>query len=746
MLNRHIDSIIYQSYLKLGELAYILTTNSKNGLEATREQKALWNKAIYISSLLDVVTDQIELQNGVFYRLIGTTVAEMNQLLACLKDVAEIYNYPVAPFLPGNLSRINLGGAFQGAPGANGSSSYIAVGFAESNTGTNFTSTPTGSTTHVAFKASTSPIVLQSSSFTGLWIPIAGVGGEDGTDGVDGESVYPYVRYAADADGTDFSATPDVSRRYVAFLLSSEDLGLTPIVDEFLGLFTPYIGTNGTNGIDGVDGNTIICGSTAPDNALGINSDVYLDTTSWIIYAPKSGGVWPVGVSIIGATGPPGADGANGIDGVGQDGLDGDSIYMYIAYSESLDGNNYILVKSNDPTAILAPFDLSKQYIAILTSTTRIGDVIVQASFTGQWTRYKGDGDRWSSFSTTSLTIALGNQLLLIEKELAYTTGQLIVIAKDEDPLIRMEGLVISYNPLTGQLSVDVAIINGAGTFTAWDVNLQAGIVSPPSNIYGGASPTNITVGGLAAGSSISGLTYDAIIEAMTQFYYSPAFTAFAISGQAVTVEVGTTVSGSKTFTWSISNIGNVGANNLIIRNITGGSSDLATAVNATLGTLAAVAIGTITKTTATSHVWRVLATDTHTVVFQRDFTVNWYWMKYIGTSTNTVLTEAQIEALAAISLSSGFAATYALAAGGYKYFVWDDALGSPTATTGFKDTATNLAVDMADVTDHANYSNIQNGWSYALVSVTNAQGVVSNKRVYRTRNILGGAINIIVS
>ena len=52
----------------------------------------------------------------------------------------------------------------------------------------------------------------------------------------------------------------------------------------------------------------------------------------------------------------------------------------------------------------------------------------------------------------------------------------------------------------------------------------------------------------------------------------------------------------------------------------------------------------------------------------------------------------------------------------------------------------------MADSSDNAAFSNVQNGWSYALVSVTNANGATTNYRVYRTKNILGGSINIQVS
>lgn len=68
---------------------------------------------------------------------------------------------------------------------------------------------------------------------------------------------------------------------------------------------------------------------------------------------------------------------------------------------------------------------------------------------------------------------------------------------------------------------------------------------------YGGASPTTATVGGLAAGTAISGSTYDAIFQAILVPFVAPVFNSFAVTGLSNTVEVGNTLSGSKTFTWT---------------------------------------------------------------------------------------------------------------------------------------------------------------------------------------------------
>jgi hypothetical protein len=66
------------------------------------------------------------------------------------------------------------------------------------------------------------------------------------------------------------------------------------------------------------------------------------------------------------------------------------------------------------------------------------------------------------------------------------------------------------------------------------------------------------------------------------------------------------------------------------------------------------------------------------------------------------------------------------------------------TAPTSFKDTATNFDVSMAGVAQ--GYTTAVGALFCQLVSVTNAFGVTIDYRVFRTLNILNGAINIIVA
>jgi hypothetical protein len=76
-------------------------------------------------------------------------------------------------------------------------------------------------------------------------------------------------------------------------------------------------GPQGPAGSPGANGNTVLYGPTDPVE-VGKDGDFYINTTTDMIFGPKSGGAWPPGTSIIGppgATGAPGTPGAPGAPG-----------------------------------------------------------------------------------------------------------------------------------------------------------------------------------------------------------------------------------------------------------------------------------------------------------------------------------------------------------------------------------------------------------------------------------------------
>jgi hypothetical protein len=152
---------------------------------------------------------------------------------------------------------------------------------------------------------------------------------------------------------------------------------------------------------------------------------------------------------------------------------------------------------------------------------------------------------------------------------------------------------------------------------------------------------------------------------------------------------------------------------------------------------------GTISKTSASSHVFEISATNTNAILFTRTLSVSWVWRLYFGASVNPTLTSGNILALS--SKLGGYPGTYSMPAGGYKYICYADVAGGQL--TSAKDSQTGFNVPMATSADNAAYSNVDGGgFSYAVVSHTNGNGIVTNYRVYRTKNVLGGSLSMVVT
>jgi len=305
--------------------------------------------------------------------------------------------------------------------------------------------------------------------------------------------------------------------------------------------------------------------------------------------------------------------------------------------------------------------------------------------------------------------------------------------------------------------AISTAWSPAAGTIAIGDTlqtilqKLQGNISSSFSGNFSPATTSTVTVGGLAAGQSLGTGALTSINEILTTMlapYIAPTFTSFSMSGQSTSVECGATVSGTKSFTFSFSNSANVTAGTLSVYDVTA-STTLASSQSIT--SPVSVAVGSITNSAPATHSWNASAINnasTPVTFYSGNFTVSWYWRVYYGTNTSvTLAASTDVTSLSSSGLASGFSGTYSFAAGGYKYFCWPDTFGSPSATSGFKDTSNGLPMAMATSTDNAAYSNVQNGWYYATLSVSNlAYSVSTTYRIYRTQNILGSAYNIQVS
>jgi len=254
----------------------------------------------------------------------------------------------------------------------------------------------------------------------------------------------------------------------------------------------------------------------------------------------------------------------------------------------------------------------------------------------------------------------------------------------------------------------------------------KVGTGGAPGVNYTNPNPMPEKVGGYDPGSTFANQDNQQMWDGLLYPFQAPAFTAFALNAVTTPREVGNNlVAGNRPYSWSTSNPANINPNSIRIRDITNAvtlATGLADDGAETLATPAMI------HNTSGGHQFRIDATNIQAGNFSRNYNIVWNYRRFYGESLTTPLVEADIESLRVSELSGSFAGTYNFLGGGYKYICHEATMGTLTV---FKDQSTNL-----DVPFEIPY----------LVSVTNSFGVTRNYRVYRSTNILGGAINIIAS
>jgi hypothetical protein len=275
--------------------------------------------------------------------------------------------------------------------------------------------------------------------------------------------------------------------------------------------------------------------------------------------------------------------------------------------------------------------------------------------------------------------------------------------------------------------------------------NWQVGGAGGAGGTYVNTNLMPSPVGGYPAGTSFpTPKTWQEMFDGLLYPYTAPTFTSFQDSGVPNPLEVGATIAAAATFTWGTSTPSNITPNSISIQDLT-----RAVTLGSGLPNSGSFAVtmpgGPIQYVTAASHSFRINGVDVQSNPFNRTATYVWQWRKYWGQSGAGVPSGAQITGLANSALSTSYAGTYVMGAGGFKFICQADAAGGQINLV--KDQLTGFNVPMATVADDPAYSNVDGGGtSYALVSVTNVNGVTTNYRVYRTANSLGGAITLIVT
>ena len=185
-----------------------------------------------------------------------------------------------------------------------------------------------------------------------------------------------------------------------------------------------------------------------------------------MIFGPKTAGIWPAGVSLIGPTGSTGATGAQGpIGPVGPQGTQG------------LTG----AIGATGATGPQGPIGLT-------------GSQGPQGA-TGATGATGPQGAGYTAGSTTSLAIGVGSKTFTTQSGLAYTVGARVRAASNATPTNYMEGLVTSYVGSTLVINADTT--GGSGTAADWNINLAGNVgatgASGPQGAIGPQGATGAT-------------------------------------------------------------------------------------------------------------------------------------------------------------------------------------------------------------------------------------------------------------
>lgn len=255
----------------------------------------------------------------------------------------------------------------------------------------------------------------------------------------------------------------------------------------------------------------------------------------------------------------------------------------------------------------------------------------------------------------------------------------------------------------------------------------SSGIINVPTGEvltnYTNSNPMPEKIGGLESGTTFNNVPLTDLIDGLLYPYQYPVFSSFGFI-QDTAVEVGTTISGVKEFSWIIINSSNVSAGTIKIDDFTNSTNLISNVTDSPQS----LNIGTISKTSQDTHTWRIHSYNTKGIEFIKDFTVAWRWKIYFGTSFDALLSETQVKALSSSRLSTTTTGTYSFGASGYKYICYPDSLNP---IISLKDENTNLEIPYT-VLD--------------TILITNSFGVATNYKILRTLNQLGTSINIMVN
>ena len=278
----------------------------------------------------------------------------------------------------------------------------------------------------------------------------------------------------------------------------------------------------------------------------------------------------------------------------------------------SADTDTFNVTQSGYITGLTASFVADTTYFlseatsGLLTDTEPTGDgEISKAAFIAETTSsgwvlpYAG-----VVVSTGATSISTANNGLTDNGGIAQLGGTLC-----QNTDINVSGYNLSISGLSGKTTQQNAVFVDDVTGT-----LVTGVTTSGCGTYSSNSPSTCTVGGITFGTVLTGQTLEYLLQEILAPYIEPTFSSFAVNVTSP-MEVGTALSGTKSFTWATTTSGNVASSSIGICEVGGNllgsglSNDGAENLD----------IGTKTNTSPTTWTWQITGCSTQDNPFSRN-------------------------------------------------------------------------------------------------------------------------------
>ena len=252
--------------------------------------------------------------------------------------------------------------------GAAGATYYTWIKYADSGAGTGLSDSPAGKT-YIGLAHNKATPVESDAPGDYVWSLIKGTDGVPGAKGADGATLYTWIKYSDQADGTGLYDVPTASTLYIGLAPNKATAVESTVKTDYT--WSKFKGDQG------------VPGTAAPTLYTWVK---YGDSTTGAGLSDSPVGKTYIGLAYNKTTATESATASDydwalikGTDGVpGAKGADGQAFYTWIKYADVADGTGLYDI----PTA-------STMYIGLSTNRTTATESTVKTDYV--WSKFKGD-------------------------------------------------------------------------------------------------------------------------------------------------------------------------------------------------------------------------------------------------------------------------------------------------------------------------------------------------------------------